>query len=159
VQLEEASQVEQTQVAQCRARVEHMGQLAALTASSSGSAGDGEEARAWHSKQLERMLVDHMLRSGYYDAAAQLADAAGLELLVDAHVFLDARRVTTALQAHDCAPALAWCATHAPRLKKLKVRPSLSGDAHTYTPQHLPRPSVHCTVARSSFPKAMAAVS
>ena len=42
MQLEEASQVEQTQVAQCRARVEHMGQLAALTASSSGSAGDGE---------------------------------------------------------------------------------------------------------------------
>lgn len=84
------------------------------------AAAGGDEARAWHGKQLERMLVDHMLRGGYYEAAAQLASTAGLELLVDSLVFVDARRVVDALQQHDCAPALAWCASHAPRLKKLK---------------------------------------
>jgi macrophage erythroblast attacher len=39
---------------------------------------------------------------------------------VDAHVFVEAQKVLDALRAHDCGPALAWCAQHAAKLRKIK---------------------------------------
>ena len=42
--------------------------------------------------------------------------------LVDTHILRDAREVVTALQQHDCGPALQWCQQQAQRLKKIKSK-------------------------------------
>ena len=36
------------------------------------------------------------------------------------HIFGEARGVVEALHAHDCAPALAWCAANKAKLKKIR---------------------------------------
>jgi macrophage erythroblast attacher len=61
-----------------------------------------------------------MLRGGRLGAAAALARAAGVEALVDSHVFAGAAKVLAALSRRDAGPALAWCAAHAARLRKAR---------------------------------------
>jgi macrophage erythroblast attacher len=76
----------------------------------------------WAKGRQDRVLVDHLLRSGHYDTAAQLAGEAGAEGLTDLHIFQGARRVVEALRRRSCAEALAWCAEHRPRLRKLRSK-------------------------------------
>ena len=59
-----------------------------------------------------------VLISTHAEGALSLPDQA----LVDVHIFEGARGVLEALRAHDCAPALAWCEEHRPRLRKLKSK-------------------------------------
>ncbi|KAF6259264.1 CTLH/CRA C-terminal to lish motif domain-containing protein [Scenedesmus sp. NREL 46B-D3] len=95
----------------CKLRLEHLAQL-------------GRPAKGavipWSKKRLDRILADHMLRSGYHKSAARLAKETGSEQLCDMHIFEDARRVVEALQRHDCAVALAWCDDNRGRLRKIK---------------------------------------
>jgi len=37
-------------------------------------------AAQWRKKRLDRMLVDHFLRSGYYNTAIKLARHSGIEV-------------------------------------------------------------------------------
>ncbi len=55
---------------------------------------------------------------GHAESALRVPNQA----LVDAHIFERARGVLDALDAHDCAPALAWAEEHRPRLRKLKSK-------------------------------------
>ena len=49
--------------------------------------------KAWRRQRLDRMLVEHFLRQGFYDTAIQLAKAEGLEELTNIEVFLTAKEV------------------------------------------------------------------
>ena len=40
----------------------------------------------WRKRRLDRMLVDHFLRSGYYNTAIKLARHSGIEVLLVLHV-------------------------------------------------------------------------
>ncbi|KAJ9515845.1 hypothetical protein QJQ45_008729 [Haematococcus lacustris] len=75
---------------------------------------------AWNKQRLDRMLVDHMQRSGYHASSLVLSQQAGLQPLVDSGIYLEAQKVLAALVQHDCGPALAWCAEQRSRLKKAK---------------------------------------
>ncbi len=44
-------------------------------------------------QRLDRILVDHLLRSGHHEAAVRLCSEAGIEQLCDIHVFEEARKV------------------------------------------------------------------
>ena len=83
-------------------------------------------------KALDRLLCDHLHRAGWHESAAQLAAAAGCELLVDSKIYRESQDVEAALRNGSCAEALAWCAEHRSKLLKIKAR-SLS---HTRL-QHL----------------------
>ncbi|CAB3988064.1 macrophage erythroblast attacher-like [Paramuricea clavata] len=74
----------------------------------------------WKKKRLDRMLVDHLLRAGYYETAGRLAADAQIEELVDVDLFVTANRVEKALEDHNAAPCLTWCHEHKSRLRKLK---------------------------------------
>eukprot|EP00891_Asterochloris_glomerata_P002826 jgi/Astpho2/2826/e_gw1.00050.131.1_t len=125
------------------ARLKHLQQL---------GAPQQERMLAWQRQRLDIILVDHFLRSGLYDTAAELAKDSKVEDLVDTHILRDAREVVTALQQHDCGPALQWCQQQAQRLKKIKsklefklriqefvelVRAGKMLEAITYARQHL----------------------
>jgi macrophage erythroblast attacher len=109
--LADVTLAEADEAARCKARLEH---LRALGAPARGA------AVAWNRPRLDRILVDHLLRSGCHASAEMLTSSARIAPLCDLHVFDGARRVADALRARDAAPALAWCGEQRGRLKKAK---------------------------------------
>lgn len=109
--LVDVSQQEAGDALRCKARLEHLQQL--------GSPGKGSVV-AWNKQRLDRLLVDHMLRSGNQASAARLAQETGSEALSDLHIFAQAQRVIQSLKQHDCSAALAWCEANRARLRKAK---------------------------------------
>ncbi|BBN11316.1 macrophage erythroblast attacher [Marchantia polymorpha subsp. ruderalis] len=111
--LDESNKNEQGQVQRCRARLDHLSIL---------RFGSKEAQLKWNHTRVERILVDYMLRSSYYDTAVKLAESANIQDLADIDIFLDARKVFEALENRDCTEALAWCAENKSKLKKAKSK-------------------------------------
>ncbi|KAJ5610097.1 hypothetical protein N7510_006816 [Penicillium lagena] len=72
----------------------------------------------WSRVRLDRLLVDHMLRSGYSESAKQLAQEKGVEDLVDLSVFTQCQRVVESLRRGETKEALQWCGENKAALKK-----------------------------------------
>ncbi|CAL5874110.1 uncharacterized protein PFLUO_LOCUS8397 [Penicillium psychrofluorescens] len=72
----------------------------------------------WSRVRLDRLLVDHMLRSGYSESAKQLAQEKGVEDLVDLGVFTQCQRVVESLRRGETKEALQWCSENKAALKK-----------------------------------------
>ena len=75
----------------------------------------------WSRVRLDRLLVDHMLRSGYSDSAQKLAKERGIEDLVDLGVFTQCQRVVQSLHKRETKEALQWCSENKAALKKTQV--------------------------------------
>lgn len=111
--LDETSCQELQQVQKCRSRVEHLNALAL-----SAKEGVGVTRKS----QLNRILVDYMLRRGYYDSAQRLVESSQLQNLVDVDIFVESKQIIEALREHRCDEALEWCAQNSSRLRKLKSK-------------------------------------
>ncbi|KAJ5334283.1 hypothetical protein N7541_004118 [Penicillium brevicompactum] len=72
----------------------------------------------WSRVRLDRLLVDHMLRSGYSESAQKLAKERGIEDLVDLGVFTQCQRVVESLRRRETKEALQWCGENKAALKK-----------------------------------------
>ncbi|KAE8148219.1 CTLH/CRA C-terminal to lish motif domain-containing protein [Aspergillus avenaceus] len=72
----------------------------------------------WSRIRLDRLVVDHMLRSGYTESARQLAQARGIEDLVDLSVFVQCQRIAGSLRQGEAKEALQWCNENKAALKK-----------------------------------------
>lgn len=75
----------------------------------------------WSRVRLDRLLVDHMLRSGYSESAKQLASEREIEDLVDLGVFTQCQRVVESLRRGETKEALQWCGENKAALKKSQV--------------------------------------
>ncbi|OAL51412.1 hypothetical protein IQ07DRAFT_538213 [Pyrenochaeta sp. DS3sAY3a] len=73
----------------------------------------------WSRTRLSRLLVDYLLREGYSESAAHLAQSKGISELVDVDAFVACQRVERSLR-EDMSTALAldWCKEHGKELKK-----------------------------------------
>jgi len=78
------------------------------------------EKKQWRKTRLDRMMVEYLLRQGYYDTALLLADTADVAELSNTEVFLTAREVEESLARHELAKCLSWCHDNKSRLRKLK---------------------------------------
>ncbi|KAJ5584071.1 uncharacterized protein N7459_003871 [Penicillium hispanicum] len=72
----------------------------------------------WSRVRLDRLLVDHLLRSGYSESAKQLAQERDIEDLVDLCVFTQCQRVVESLRRGETKEALQWCGENKAALKK-----------------------------------------
>ncbi|CAI7621279.1 unnamed protein product [Penicillium manginii] len=72
----------------------------------------------WSRVRLDRLLVDHMLRSGYSESAKQLAQERDIEDLVDLGVFTQCQRIVECLRQGETKEALQWCGENKAALKK-----------------------------------------
>ncbi|BDD61969.1 GID complex subunit containing RING finger motif [Monascus purpureus] len=72
----------------------------------------------WSRVRLDRLLVDHMLRSGYSESAKHLAKEKGIEDLVDLDVFVQCQRIAESLRRGETKDALHWCGENKAALKK-----------------------------------------
>jgi macrophage erythroblast attacher len=78
LQLDESNKNEQGQVQRCRARLDHLSIL---------SLSSKDTQLNWNSVRVERILVDYMLRSSYYDTAMKLAEAANIQVKISWKLF------------------------------------------------------------------------
>ncbi|WEW56278.1 GID complex subunit containing RING finger motif [Emydomyces testavorans] len=76
----------------------------------------------WSRTRLNRLLADHMLRSGYIESARQLAEDKGITDLVDLNVFVQCQRIADSLRRGDPKEALQWCGENKVALKKAQNR-------------------------------------
>jgi macrophage erythroblast attacher len=76
----------------------------------------------WSRTRLNRLLVDHMLRSGFSDSAKQLAKDKEIEELVDIDTFVQCQRIAESLRRGEAKEALQWCGENKVALKKSQVR-------------------------------------
>ncbi|XP_023328951.1 macrophage erythroblast attacher [Eurytemora carolleeae] len=70
--------------------------------------------------RLERILVEHFLRAGFYESALQLSKSSDICDLVNLEVFLAAKEVEESLNAGDISKCLAWCHENKSKLRKMK---------------------------------------
>lgn len=73
----------------------------------------------WSRTRLSRLLVDYLLREGYAESAAQLADSKGIQELVDVDAFVACHKIERSLsEGMSTTLALEWCKEHGKELKK-----------------------------------------
>ena len=98
----------------CKKRLEHLKDYCLK--------GNSNEAAAtqWKKKRLDRMLVDHFLRSGYYDSAINLALHSQIENLTNIDLFLVSRQVEDSLKNRETHRCLNWCHDNKSKLRKIK---------------------------------------
>lgn len=89
----------------------------------SENAGDsslsGEKAVRVFNRRIDCMIADHLLRQGYYSCAEAFIQRADIKELVDADLFVSAKRVLRALQQRDCSLAFIWCTANKSQLAKI----------------------------------------
>ena len=74
----------------------------------------------WSRTRLSRLLVDYLLREGYADSAACLAESKGITDLVDVDAFVACHRIERSLREKmSTTLALEWCKEHGKELKKM----------------------------------------
>ena len=71
-------------------------------------------------KHLDRMLVEHFLRCGYYDTAIKLAKESQVEDLTNIDLFLVPRKVEESLVRKETLTALNLCYDNKSKLRKIK---------------------------------------
>eukprot|EP01094_Clydonella_sp_ATCC50884_P001299 TRINITY_DN10978_c0_g1_i1.p1 TRINITY_DN10978_c0_g1~~TRINITY_DN10978_c0_g1_i1.p1 ORF type:complete len:400 (-),score=92.75 TRINITY_DN10978_c0_g1_i1:576-1775(-) len=120
----EASKHEQAMVSQLSHRIEFVKRAEACTqplvqpcASSLCSADPSLPLT--HHQRLLRLVVDYLLRRGYYESASLLTSAVGIEHFVETPLFHTSAHIIHALRDQDPQPALRWCQRNHSRLKKL----------------------------------------
>lgn len=73
----------------------------------------------WSRTRLARLLVDYLLREGYSDSAAHLAQSKSISSLVDVDAFVSCHRIERSLrEGMSTTLALEWCKEHGKELKK-----------------------------------------
>ncbi|KAH3940558.1 protein degradation-related protein FYV10-like protein [Parastagonospora nodorum] len=73
----------------------------------------------WSRTRLSRLLVDYLLREGYSESAAHLAQSKEIEDLVDVDAFVACHKIERSLrEGMSTSLALDWCKEHSKELKK-----------------------------------------
>ncbi|XP_036708695.1 E3 ubiquitin-protein transferase MAEA isoform X3 [Balaenoptera musculus] len=111
----ESIQAEDESAKLCKRRIEHLKEH---------SSDQPAAASVWKRKRMDRMMVEHLLRCGYYNTAVKLARQSGIEDLVNIEMFLTAKEVEESLERRETATCLAWCHDNKSRLRKMKGRQS-----------------------------------
>ncbi|XP_038649260.1 E3 ubiquitin-protein transferase MAEA isoform X1 [Scyliorhinus canicula] len=108
----ESIQAEDESAKLCKRRIEHLKEH---------SSDQAAAVNMWKKKRMDRMMVEHLLRCGYYNTAVKLTKQSGIEDLVNIDMFLTAKEVEESLERQETATCLAWCHDNKSRLRKMKI--------------------------------------
>ena len=73
----------------------------------------------WSRTRLDRLVVDYLLRAGYSDTAAALADSKNIQDLIDIDTFKQCHRIADSIRGGSTTEALRWVSRNKDSLKKL----------------------------------------
>lgn len=89
----------------CKTRIAHLNSF-------------NNDSPTFEKKRLDRLMVEHCFRCGYYDSASLLAKKTGIEELANLDIFTAAQEIEVSLVRRETDQALAWCNENKSRLKK-----------------------------------------
>lgn len=98
------------------ARIKHLAELYTMQGL------DDVKYERWSRTRLDRLLVDYLLRNGYSNGAAALAQEKGIEKLVDTETFLQMSKIRDSLRNGRVTEALAWCGENKKELRRTNSR-------------------------------------
>lgn len=73
----------------------------------------------WKKIRLNRLIVEHFLRLGYYDTAEILANRSGIREITNIDIFQVSREVEKDLAQHNTAKCILWCIDNKSKLRKI----------------------------------------
>lgn len=73
----------------------------------------------WKKVRLDRMIVEHLIRLGYYESAERLAVRSGIRDLTNLEIFQVSRDVEEDLKKQQTAKCTAWCIDNKSKLRKI----------------------------------------
>lgn len=73
----------------------------------------------WKQTRLDRMIIEHFLRLGYYETAECLAVRKDIRELTNLDIFQTTRDVEEDLRQHQTAKCIAWCSDNKSKLRKI----------------------------------------
>lgn len=111
--LQDISKSEADDAQRCKARLKHLAELGPL---------QRERALEWNKPRLDRLIAEHLLRSGCPQSAIELVKNSNLEQVLDIHIYEGTFRIVAALRQGDCGLAIAWCDDNRAKLKKFKSK-------------------------------------
>lgn len=82
---------------------------------------DDVKYERWSRTRLDRLLVDYLLRNGYSQSAAALAQQKGIEQLVDTDTFVQMNMIKNSLRSGRVNEALAWSSENKKELRRMGV--------------------------------------
>ncbi|EJU03737.1 macrophage erythroblast attacher isoform 1 [Dacryopinax primogenitus] len=97
-----------------RKRIEHVAAIDAFTGV------DDPMYKSFSRTRLDRWIVDWALRTGRTETAKAVANAKGIEDLVDIELFSEISAIENSLLSRSCTQALHWCTENRIALKKLR---------------------------------------
>lgn len=104
------------EIKRCQERIEHLKHGCKSKTSEDYQAS----MDMWKKTRIDRMLVEHFLRSGFYDVALKLAETSSIVPLTNIDVFMVAKSVEEGLNNRDTTKCLEWCSENKSKLKKVK---------------------------------------
>lgn len=73
----------------------------------------------WKKVRLDRMIVEHFLRLGYYESAERLAQRSDIRDLTNLEIFQTSREVEEDLKQNRTSKCTAWCNDNKSKLRKI----------------------------------------
>lgn len=73
----------------------------------------------WKKIRLDRMIVEHFLRLGYYESAERLAMRSNIRELTNLDIFQTSREVEEDLKKRQTVKCMAWCVDNKSKLRKI----------------------------------------
>lgn len=73
----------------------------------------------WKKIRLNRLIVEHFLRLGYYDTAEILANRSGIREISNIDIFQVTREVEKDLSQHNTSKCIMWCNDNKSKLRKI----------------------------------------
>jgi macrophage erythroblast attacher len=125
---EESISDELTSANVCKKRLEHIKQNVVNTSSHSKMDTEDQSnesqiavaaANQWKKIRLNRLIVEHFLRLGYYDTAEILANRSGIRDICNIDIFQVSRDVEKDLAQHNTAKCILWCIDNKSKLRKI----------------------------------------
>lgn len=93
----------------------------------------------WSRTRLDRLVVDYLLRAGYSDTAAALAESKNIQDLIDLDTFKQCHKIADSVRGGSTTEALRWVARNKDSLKKLLEK--TASDKNALVPAVAPKVS------------------
>lgn len=110
----------------CKRRLEHLKQNVRPMQNKRDAEDDPEESQIsiaaenqWKKIRLNRLIVEHFLRLGYYDTAEILANRSGIREISNVDIFQVTREVERDLNLHNTDKCIKWCVDNKSKLRKI----------------------------------------
>lgn len=81
---------------------------------------DELKKETWCNQRINRLIIDYLLRAGYFETAQKLAEQSDVEDMCNRSVFMIAKQVEDSLLCHETDRCLEWIADNKSKLRRLK---------------------------------------